>query len=124
MAVPAVGLLLAAKMASNMAPISSGDCWFWRDIKRAMWRWVTWVNSCASTEANSWRLATVAISPKCTPKYPPGRAKAFTLGSRIRLTSQAKRCCNSADNSPRSRAACIKRNQICCTCSASTGSSR
>ena len=68
MAVPAVGLLLAAKMASSMAPINSGDCWLWRDIKRAMWRWVTWVSSCANTEANSWRLATVAISPKCTPK--------------------------------------------------------
>ena len=66
-ACPAFGLLLAARAPSTMAPIISGVVRCCCAIRRAMWRCVTWLSSCAMTEASSSRLATTPIRPRCTP---------------------------------------------------------
>lgn len=56
-------------------------CFCW-PIMRAMWRCATWPISCASTEASSDSLCAASISPECTAMKPPGKAKAFSTGSR------------------------------------------
>ena len=64
----APGFLLAAKAPSTIAPSSSG---VWRLCcvsKREMCRCVTWLNSCAITEASSSRVPTTPIKPRCSPR--------------------------------------------------------
>ena len=60
----ACGLRLAASKPKTIAPIIKGYCLLCCDSKRAMWRWVTWLNSWASTDANSSRLEDTPIRPK------------------------------------------------------------
>ncbi len=64
----ASGLLLAARAPRISAPIISGVCRPCCAISREMWRCVTWLSSCANTEASSSRVAVTPIRPRCTPK--------------------------------------------------------
>ncbi len=64
----APGFLLAASAPSTIAPSSSG---VWRLCcvsKREMCRCVTWLSSCAITEASSSRVPTTPIKPRCSPR--------------------------------------------------------
>jgi hypothetical protein len=71
-AAPACGFLLAAMAPRIMAATISGRCCFSCSIRREMWRCVTWLSSCASTEASSSRLAVTLTRPRCRPSQPPG----------------------------------------------------
>ncbi len=105
MAFAACGLLEAASAPRIMAPISSGvDRFSWLNI-RAMCRCVTWLSSCASTDASSSPDVVTLTSPRFSPSQPPGSAKALTERSLPSSTCQANRSSSSALSSPRARAA-------------------
>ncbi len=122
----ASGLLAReAAISPTIMPASASRLWRLLAVTlRAMWRWVTWVSSCASTEASSSAAPVSAIRAKCTPTKPPGSANAFTLRSRTRNASQAKLASMSAVMSPCWRAAATSGCQIDSRYSCSTGSSR
>ena len=65
----ASGLLpLEAASTPRIKPASASRLWRWLVVTlRAMWRCVTCVSSCASTEASSSAEAVRLISPRCTP---------------------------------------------------------
>ena len=101
-------LRAAASTPSSSAATLTSDEVRVPAMLRAMCRCVTCASSCASTEAIWSRVLVMAIRPRCTPTYPPGSAKAFTLRSLIRKASKGKARSVSASISPRSRAAATR----------------
>jgi hypothetical protein len=66
----------AASMAAAEAMLLLLAAW----MDRAMWRWVTWAISCASTPASSLSLRVAVSNPALMPMNPPGSANALMPG--------------------------------------------
>ena len=122
-ALPKSVFLLAAIAPKSKEPIITGCKRCCLTCKRAIWRCVTWLISCAKTLANSSARSVTPMVAKCKPNTPPGTAKAFTLVSAPCKTRQGKRPI-AGSTLPLARPAAIRREKMPSTYSTSRGSSK
>jgi hypothetical protein len=80
-----------AAMATASAASCSSNAFFCFAAIRDMWCCVTWVISCASTDASSDSVCASSMRPVLTPTNPPGSANALIEGSATAKNSKSCR---------------------------------